>query len=214
MNTTPPLQSRLRHGFTLIELLVVIVIIAILASLAVPVTNIVMARANALRVKSTMKDIQVAIGHYRTEYNRFPINPDDAGSGETDLEPFLTDGTTQPLINILMANVDTGSGGANMNPRQIKFLDLPYAKNNLFGIIDPSGGAGGGTPVQLVDVWGLPYMIALDTNYDNRVDNPDKQNNDMVISGKAPEKLSVTSAIYSYGPDKQQFTKDDITSWR
>jgi len=212
---TPPLPTSLhRRGFTLIELLVVIVIIAILASLAIPATNLVMRKANELKIKTTMKDIEVAVGHYRTEYNRFPINPDDAGSGDTDLEPFLTDGTSQPMINILMNNVDTSGGSTNMNPRGIKFLDLPMAKNNLFGIIDPSGGSGDGSPVQLVDNWGLPYMVALDTNYDNRIQNPDKNSNDQVISTAAPEYLGRSVAVYSYGADRTEFTKDDIVSWR
>ncbi|HEY1084352.1 MAG TPA: prepilin-type N-terminal cleavage/methylation domain-containing protein [Prosthecobacter sp.] len=211
----PPLTTRiLRRGFTLIELLVVIVIIAILVSLAVPVTNIVMRKAQELKIKATMKDIQVAIGHYRTEYNRFPIDPNSATGGDSDLEPFLTDGTTQPTINILMANVDTSGASTNMNPRKLKFLDLPAAKNNQFGVIDPSGGAGDGTPVQLVDSWGLPYKIALDTNFDNRLQNPDKSSNDQKISSQAPEYLNASVAIYSFGADRQEFTKDDIVSWR
>ncbi len=215
MKTSTLSAHRLRHGFTLIELLVVIVIIAILASLAVPVTNVVMRKANELRIKTVMKDLQVGIGHYRTEYNRFPIDPSMAGggSGETDMPPFLTDGTVD-TINILTANIDTSGGGANLNPRQIKFVDLPFAKNNLFGVIDPSGGAGGGTPVQLVDIWGMPYTILFDSNYDNRIENPDTSNVDMVISSKAPQFLSATSAIYCNGQDKQPQTKDDIVSWR
>ncbi|MBB5039726.1 type II secretion system protein [Prosthecobacter dejongeii] len=213
----PPLStsSLLRRGFTLIELLVVIVIIAILVSLAVPATNIVMRKAQELKIKATLKDLQVAIGHYRTEYNRFPVDPNDIGAGgDTDMQPFLTDGTSSTMVNILMANVDTSGGTTNMNPRKIKFIDLPNAKNNQFGIIDPSGGSGDGAAVQLVDTWGLPYKVLLDTNYDNRLENPDKNSNDQIISGKAPEYLSASSAIYSFGPDKQEFTKDDIVSWR
>lgn len=212
---TPPLTSRLiRRGFTLIELLVVIVIIAILVSLAVPVTNIVMKKAQILKIKATMKDIQVAVGHYRTEYNRFPIDPNNVGGGDTDMEPFLTDGNSEPMINILMNNVDQSGGSTNMNPRAIKFLDLPFARNGLFGIIDPSGGVGDGTPVSLVDSWGRPYKVALDTNYDNRIENPDKSNNDQTISSQASEFLNTTAAIYSFGPDRQEFTEDDIVSWR
>lgn len=214
MKTPPLVTSIARRGFTLIELLVVIVIIAILVSLAVPAYNVVMRKSQELKIKATMKDIQVAIGHYRTEYNRFPIDVSNLGGGDTDMEPFLTDGTTQPMINILMANVDTSGASTNMNPKQIKFLDLPFAKNNQFGIIDPSGGAGDGAPVQLVDNWGLPYKVMLDTNYDNRITNPDKSNADQNISSKAPEFLGSTSGIYSFGADRMEFTKDDVVSWR
>ncbi|WP_133796713.1 type II secretion system protein [Prosthecobacter fusiformis] len=213
MKTSPPIIALARRGFTLIELLVVIVIIAILVSLAVPAINSVMLKAQVLKIKTTMKDIQVAIGHYRTEYNRYPIDASSAG-GESDLDPFLTDGNSEQTINILMSNVDTSGASTNMNPKQIKFLDLPLAKNNQFGIVDPSGGSNDGTPVQLVDNWGLPYKIALDTNYDNRVQNPDKSNADQTISSQAPEFLGQTTAIYSFGPDRTEFTKDDIVSWR
>ncbi len=201
------------RGFTLIELLVVIVIIAILASLAVPVANLVMRKADQVRTQKTMKDIVVAINHYRTEYNRFPINPDDATGSDSDMQPFLTDGTSTPIINILMAN--TQSGADDMNPRKIKFVDIPFAKNNnQFGIIDPSAGANDGAPVRLVDIWGQPYVVALDTNYDNRIENPDKQSNDMLISSRAPQFLSASAIVFSYGQDKQRSTKDDIVSWR
>lgn len=213
MKTSAHTTARLAHrGFTLIELLVVIVIIAILASLAIPVGNLVMDRTNRLRTQKTMKDVVVGINHYRTEYNRFPINPDDATGGDTDMSPFLTDGTSTPIINILMAN--TASGSDDMNPRKIKFVDIPFARNNQFGIIDPSSGAGDGTPVQLVDIWGLPYSITLDTNYDNRIENPDKQSNDLVISSRATETVSASAIMFSYGKDRQQNTKDDIVSWR
>jgi prepilin-type N-terminal cleavage/methylation domain-containing protein len=201
------------RGFTLIELLVVIVIIAILASLAIPVANLVTRKADQVRTQKTMKDIVVAINHYRTEYNRFPIKPEDATGGDTDMQPFLTDGTSTPIINILMANTQTGAD--DMNPRKIKFIDLPFAKNNnQFGIIDPSGGAGDGAPVRLVDIWGLPYVVGLDTNYDNRIENPDKQSNDMLTSSRAPQFLSASAIVFSFGPDKQRSTKDDIVSWR
>lgn len=203
---------RARPGFTLIELLVVIVIIAILASLAIPVGNLVMDRTNRLRTQKTMKDVVVGINHYRTEYNRFPINPDDATGGDTDMSPFLTDGTSTPIINILMAN--TSSGSDDMNPRKIKFVDIPFARNNQFGIIDPSSGAGDGTPVRLVDIWGLPYSIALDTNYDNRIENPDKQSSDLTISSRATETVSASAIMFSYGRDRQPNTRDDVVSWR
>lgn len=211
MKTSPHTTRVSSRGFTLIELLVVIVIIAILASLAIPVGNLVMDRTNRLRTQKTMKDVVVAVNHYRTEYNRFPIGIDDAG-GDSDMPPFLTDGTSSTTINILMAN--TPGGADDMNPRKIKFLDVPFARNNQFGVIDPSSGAGDGTPVQLVDIWGLPYTMALDTNYDNRIENPDKQNNDLSISTRATENVSASGIMFSFGKDRQQGTKDDIVSWR
>lgn len=211
MKTKHPSSRLIQAGFTLVELLVVIVIIAILASLAVPVTNKVMENANKLRIKATMKDLQVAIGHYRTEYNRFPVDMTGSTGGE-DIDPIPTDGSNS-IITTLMA---AGAAGdtSNMNRRNIKFIDLPYAKNgSSFGIIDTSGGSGG-ADLQLVDIWGMPYQILLDTNFDNRISNPDASNVDQMISARAPQYISTNAGIQCYGPDKIVNTKDDIVSWR
>ena len=211
MKTQPHHRGLQQAGFTLVELLVVITIIAILASLAVPVTNKVMEMANTMRIKATMKDIQVAIGHYRTEYNRFPVDLSGASGGE-DIDPILTDGSNS-IITVLMAGagLDPSTG---MNKRGIKFIDLPIAKNGAsFGVVDSSGGTGG-ADLKLVDLWGMPYQILLDTNYDNRIVNPDATNVDQRISARAPQYLSSSSAVQSYGPDKVINTKDDVVSWR
>lgn len=214
MKSPTSMPHQLNRAFTLVELLVVIIIIAILASLAIPVTNTVMARANTLRIKATMKDLQVAVSNYRAEYNRFPIDPSKvSGSSDTDIEQFRTDGTGDPdMVNILLSQIDQ-SATPNMNSRQIKFIDLPLAKNGLFGVIDTGGGTEG-QPLKLVDIWGEAYYVLLDTNYDNRIDNPDTNNNEQLISSKAPKTLSASSLFYSAGPDKTAQTKDDIVSWR
>jgi len=188
--------ARLRAGFTLIELLVVIGIIAILASLAFPVTQSVLQRAYKLKAQATVKDIQVAINNYITEYNRLPMQ----GTAET---PVQTD--QGELIGVLLGDI---SGPNSLNPRAIQFLNVNMAKNGVGGLVD-----NGGT-VSLIDNWGNPYYVLMDGNYDNKVANPDVQNQDQTVSGGAPPELRTRVAVYSLGPDKQQATKDDIVSWR
>lgn len=208
-----PKRNSLRHAFTLIELLIVIVIIAILASLAVPVTNIVMLKARIMQTRATIKDLQVAAKNFQTEYNRYPIDPTmTGGSGADDAAPILTDENSQ-IISLLLAEglqqKDPTDPLRLQNPRAIRFIDLPLAKNFRAGIVGD-----GVSNYALYDIWGKPFYILLDTNYDNSLENPDLQNQDSVIAGQAPQTLPIGVAIYSTGPDGIQFTKDDITSWR
>lgn len=214
MNTKHKRFRAIQAGFTLVELLVVIVIIAILASLAVPVTNKVMQMANTTRTKAIMKDLQVAVSHYRTEYNRYPVDLSGA-TGADDIDPIQTNGTTD-IVNVLLAMTDpSDTSGGNLNPRGIKFIDLPIAKNaSSFGIIDPSGGSGNGGNVRLVDIWGMPYYIMLDTNLDNRIENPDASNVDQRVSARAPQYIPTSTGVQCTGPDKIRNTRDDIVSWR
>jgi prepilin-type N-terminal cleavage/methylation domain-containing protein len=190
--------ARLRVGFTLIELLVVIGIIAILASLAFPVTQSVLQRAYKLKAQATVQDLQVAINNYITEYNRLPMQ----GTAET---PIQTNQST-PLIGVLIGEV---SGPNSLNPRGIQFLTANMAKNGVGGLVD-----NGGSALSLVDNWGNPYFVLMDGNYDNKVANPDVQNQDRTVSGNAPPQLRTRVAVFSLGPDKQQGTRDDIVSWR
>jgi prepilin-type N-terminal cleavage/methylation domain-containing protein len=211
-----PHRRRL-HGFTLIELLVVIVIIAILVGLSVPVYNLVLEKMNKTKTKFTMQSILTAAKQYETEYNRYPIDPSlNTGAGGEDMEALLTDGTgdANSPINILMAQ--NGDDSPNMNSKKIKYVDLPQARNGLFGIVQDggSGAADDSSTIKLMDTWGQPYRIQFDTNYDNRIENPDKQNNDQVISGRATDYLTTTAIMYSIGKDREEFTKDDIVSWR
>ena len=186
-----------RSGFTLIELLVVIGIIAILASLAFPVTQAVLQRAYKLKAQAMVKDIQVAISNYVTEYNRLP----QQGQSET---PTPTDQSSQ-LISILMAET---TGQNSLNPRGIVFLNANMAKNNRGGLVE------NGSQLSLVDQWGNPYQVIMDGNYDNKVANPDLQSDDQTISQGAPPQLRTRAAVFSFGPDGKQNTKDDIVSWR
>jgi prepilin-type N-terminal cleavage/methylation domain-containing protein len=200
MKSTAPRPSRLRNrnAFTLIELLVVIGIIAILASLAFPVTQAVLQRAYKLKAQATVKDIQVAINNYVTEYNRLPQQ------GTTE-NPVQTDQST-PLVGILMGEA---TGQNSLNPRGIVFLNVNMAKDNRGGLVD-----NGGASLSLLDNWGKPYTVLMDGNYDNKVANPDLQNQDQTLSTGAPPQLRTRVAVYSFGPDGTEYTKDDIVSWR
>ncbi len=216
----PPSHVPARGGFTLIELLVVIVIIGILASLVMNVATRMMDDARRLQVQTVVKDLRIAISTYQVEYNRWPVNPSQlSGSGDSDIGELLTDENTG-IITALMSNTSATSGGSggsgggatNLNPRNIKFIDLPIARNGMFGLVNAQ------PPYRLVDLWGLPYRVLLDTNGDKQVVNPDIGNSDPKISqnpvSPTPQKLPTEIAIYSFGKDRQKQTKDDVVSWR
>ncbi|MCB1224173.1 MAG: prepilin-type N-terminal cleavage/methylation domain-containing protein [Verrucomicrobiales bacterium] len=185
------------RAFTLIELLVVIGIIAILASLAIPVTNSVIQKAYKVRTQAVVKDLQVGINGYITEYNRLPSR-----TATSDL-PIKTDSTGDVLSTLLAENT-------TLNPRTIIFFNSNMAKNGRGGLVD-----NGGTGVTLTDNWGNPYWIIMDGDNDNKITpNPDTSNQDTTVSTGAPPTLRTRVAVYSMGPDGQQYTKDDIVSWR
>lgn len=196
-------SARNSAAFTLIELLVVISIIAVLASMAFPVVTGVMERARKVRTLAMIKDMQVAIKGYYTEYNRYPA---EGGNTRADVEVKTEQGTT--LIPILMGSERQSS----MNGRGIVFIELPMAKNGRGGLVGQDVDS-----YSLFDEWGKPYTVIMDTDGNGRIRNPDVGNEEPSISGGASPELPMGVLIYSDGPDgqkKEMPTKDDITSWR
>lgn len=192
-NHSKSLSSR---AFTLIELLVVIGIIAMLAGLSFPAISGVMKKAKRARCAAAIKDIQLGIKNYQVEYNRYPLA---SGAGETPTP--LSEGNQ--LLNVLL-----GQNMSKLNPREIVFLEAPMGKGGAGGLTGSEGSYG------LTDVWGEPYMVMIDANYDNKIANPDSQNSDETIAAGAPPNLITGAAVFSTGEDKQANTKDDIVSWR
>jgi hypothetical protein len=94
------------------------------------------------------------------------------------------------------------------NPRRLKFVDFATAKGRRPGLIKDTHA--------LVDSWGQPYHIILDTNNDGRVANPEATANpDSKLRIKAPDVLNIQAAIYSSGPDRDPETwQDNIPNWR
>lgn len=200
MKTSHPIRRP--SAFTLIELLVVITIIIILAGMAFPVVTGVMEKARKVKTLAVIKDLQVAIKGYQTEYNRYP-------SSETGNDVEID--TRSELIPILMGS----DSQTKMNGRDISFIDLPMAKNDRGGLIGQDEDS-----YQLVDEWSNAYQVIMDTSGDGKVRNPDTENEDSSVSSGASTQLPSGVAIYSYGPDgappksKTSPSKDDITSWR
>jgi prepilin-type N-terminal cleavage/methylation domain-containing protein len=194
-------------AFTLIELLVVIMIVAVLMGLAFPVFQGVQNQAKKTQARNDLMQIVTAVNAYYTEYGKYPLTPAtpaDTTYGATT--------TNEQLFNELR------SVTARQNPREIVFLSPPDVKdvnNPRAGISSAPAPAG-----QYFDPWGNPYMIRVDTDYDNQVNNPYAQN-----AGSAPLLRSGVIA-WSFGKDalSQSTTtpadkhtgtnKDDVISWQ
>ena len=194
-------------AFTLIELLVVIAIIAVLLRFAFPVFQGVQNQARKTQARNDLGQIVTAVNAYYAEYGRYPLAP--ATPAETT---YGATTTNNQLFNELR------SVGATQNPRKIVFLSPPDVKDpntprSGIGLAPASAG-------QYFDPWGKPYLVRIDTDYDNQVSNPYSQN-----AGGAPLLRSGVIA-WSFGKDglsqststpsdKNAGTnKDDLISWQ
>lgn len=200
----------LRHltAFTLTELLVVMAIIAVLMGLAFPVFQGVQNQARKTQARNDLMQIVTAVNAYYAEYGKYPLTPATPADTTYGAAP-----TTERLFNELR------SVNSTQNPRGIVFLSPPDAK----GANNPRAGISSvpATAGQYFDPWGKPYLIRIDTDYDNQVSNPYSQN-----AGSAP--LLRTGVIaWSFGKDtlsqstlatpsdKDSGTnKDDVISWQ
>lgn len=203
-----PRRQRRAAAFTLIELLVVIMIIAVLTALAFPVFQGVQNQARKAQARNDLVQIVAAVNAYYAEYGRYPLTPSSPADTTYGVVP-----TNELLFNELR------SVAAVQNPRAIVFLSPPDVKDGnkpRSGISSAPATAG-----QYFDPWGKPYMIRIDTNYDNQVANPYSQN-----AGGAPSLRSGVIA-WSFGKDTlSQSTaaapadknagtnKDDVISWQ
>ncbi len=162
--------------------------------------NTLLVHSPDLRVKTVMKDVQVAVGHFKTEYQVFPV---PSISADTDSQ-LRSEGT---FITALLAQE---TGEPSLNRRNIKFLDQPLAKHGQRGLVKE------GDELRLVDFWGEMFYIHLDTNGDNRILNPEASADaEWLQEHPQPPHINTSVVIYSSGPDRDPNTwEDNITSWR
>lgn len=119
---------RKNRGFTLIELLIVIVIIGILAVIVVGlVATNNRNRANDVRAKSDMREIQTALEQYFVDNNQYPADlaalvPDYLAEAKTSPRnaayTYTSDGTTYALTYELQNTRDPQGPTYTLNQKQ------------------------------------------------------------------------------------------------
>jgi prepilin-type N-terminal cleavage/methylation domain-containing protein len=195
----PRPNPRQPRGFTLIELLVVISIIAILATIGVAGSNIVIRKAREVQAKTAMASVIIAIKGYKTEYFRLPTTEGAVPTEDNQAFDTSDEGGRQ-LLNVLLATDLT------KNPRGQKFWEAPPAKN----------GAGYSTENGLRDPWAQNgYYLIMDYSGDGRITNP------YAGSYKEEDELVADVIMYSAGAN-MKFEEgggagggksDDVKSW-
>jgi len=161
-----------------------------------------------MQARNDLIQMVTAVNAYSTEYGKYPLTPETAAD-----TTYGTTTTNEQLFNVLRAVTLTE------NPRGIVFLSPPDAKDANHpraGISSAAASAG-----QWFDPWGKPYVIRLDTDYDNQVSNPYSQN-----AGSAPllrsgviawsfGKDTVSQSTATTPTDKNTGTnQDDVISWQ
>jgi len=100
-------QSPLKRAFTLVELLVVIAVIAILASIFLPVLSRAKEKARTVQCISNVRQMLVALSLFVDDYGHYPLgfgpSPDSVGSvygqsWQDTLSPYLSDKTSNSLF--------------------------------------------------------------------------------------------------------------------
>lgn len=202
------------NAFTLIEVSVVFIIIAILASIAIPSLTSVLKRAKKVQASNDLAQIVTAVSAYYTEYGKYPIDP---ALGTNDITYSVSPLVNDKLIDVLRNNTASTTNGAlvtQLNPRQIVYLNVPPVKDAAKPTLGISSGTGATLPPvgTWCDPWGNPYYVRIDGNYDNALSNP------YTGTVHGPALLSFGVIGWSIGEDKAADSAtrigDDMFSWR
>lgn len=141
-------------GFTLVELLVTISILAILMTVAIPVTLRAVDKGKIVKAKDVMTSMSSAFDNYRKDNSgMYPIS-DSASTPSAD-EIRDTSDPTNGFIPALIGR----SGTTNF--KEIAYFSTDQASDGQAGI---------DTSDALFDPWGNGYIICVDFDSDNQID--------------------------------------------
>jgi type II secretory pathway pseudopilin PulG len=177
-------------------LLISVLLISIITIIALTVPFFTLhGRGNLISPdESTAYNLKNAISAYFTEYREYPLRSPDID---------ITVDTRSRLIAILLGS-DAERSEDGRNHRGIAFYTDKAAKTTkkgrfYKGISLDENGRG-----FLWDTWGNPYRVCVDSNFDNKVDDPESPGSTI------PESV----AVWSAGKDGNFETWDDnVKTW-
>ena len=140
----------------MIEMVIILVIIAILASLAIPIFRAIKKKAQIARMQAEVKNLTLAVRVFELEYSKYPT---PAASVGMDYRT-KTDGAFMAILLGL---------DADLNPRKRIFFESTPARDGSPGL---KPGAKPDDPPSFVDTWGNECFVKIDGDYDGAVDLP------------------------------------------
>jgi prepilin-type N-terminal cleavage/methylation domain-containing protein len=207
-----------RNRFTLVELLIVISVIAILAGLLLPAIGKVKDKARKVQAKAGAHALVIAIKSYESTYGLLPWHSGD--SAVTTTSPAIdacwwnwSTGNQKEyydtLMQILTKTDISTSGGTTWggrsgkgNTRSIKFMDAPNGFTDTLKETDPKTGS-------YRDPWGNRYGIAMDLDYNNKIDSSGETAVDNILQGSV--------FVWSFGasPSSNSFgSGTNVATWK
>ena len=203
--------------FTLVELLTVIAVIAILAGIAVPVVVGMQSKGRETSARADMNAIKMALTQFKADYSIFPVTGVStdtlyhagfsAAADDANIDTVISHLTLiQPKPGTNDVPQDYTSA---LNKKKRKYLDAPAkpveAQFEVNATTNPKIG------FMKLDPWGRRYNIAMDTNYDKKLE----LTTTFLGTGSTAETIVGDIAIYSYGTAEDDGdTEAFLYSWK
>jgi prepilin-type N-terminal cleavage/methylation domain-containing protein len=214
-----------RRAFTLIELLTVIAVIAVLAGLLA--VSLATAKTNTKKKLTQLEEVSIvaAVAAYQADYSRLPASSlAVAAAGKGDFTFGTVSNTPNGQGSLSPTVIDTPGENQyqNYNSEVIAILRddnvWPESANGVQHVYNPkqhpyldgakmamdTNSPGIGPDDVMRDLWGNPYIITLDLNYDNKSYDANLDTMYQLGNPNPPGPLLVPkpAVVWSFGPSK------------